>query len=100
MRLSMSSQWVSAACTGAIATSTHKRNPRPVEWRQSMSNLTIPHPSPAALTLIDIGINLSHDSYDGDRDAVIERAKDAGVTQMIVTGASLEGTRKAIELAR
>jgi TatD DNase family protein len=65
-----------------------------------MSNLTIPHPSTAALTLIDIGINLSHDSYDGDRDAVIERAKDAGVTQMIVTGASLEGTRKAIELAR
>lgn len=65
-----------------------------------MSNLTIPHPSTAAPTLIDIGINLGHDSYDGDRDAVIERAKDAGVIQMIVTGASLEGTRKAIELAR
>ena len=65
-----------------------------------MPNHTIPHPSTAALTLIDIGINLGHDSYDGDRDAVIERAKDAGVIQMIVTGASLEGTRKAIELAR
>ena len=64
-----------------------------------MSNLTIPHPT-AALTLIDIGINLGHDSYDGDRDAVIARAEEAGVVQMIITGASLEGTRKAIELAR
>jgi TatD DNase family protein len=64
-----------------------------------MSNLTIPHPPTASLTLIDIGINLGHDSYDSDRDAVIERAEDAGVVQMIITGASLEGTRKAIELA-
>jgi TatD DNase family protein len=65
-----------------------------------MPNHTIPRPPAAPLTLIDIGINLTHDSYDGDRDVVIARAEHAGVVQMIVTGASLESTRKAIELAR
>lgn len=65
-----------------------------------MTNHTIPRHSPASLTLIDIGINLGHDSYDGDRDAVIARAKEAGVVQMIVTGASVEGTKKAIALSR
>jgi TatD DNase family protein len=65
-----------------------------------MTNHTIPGHSPAPLTLIDIGINLGHDSYDSDRDSVIARAGKAGVAQMIITGASVEGTRKAIELAR
>jgi TatD DNase family protein len=65
-----------------------------------MTNHTIPPAAPAALTLIDIGINLGHDSYDSDRDAVIARATAAGVAQMMVTGASIEGSRKAIELAR
>jgi TatD DNase family protein len=50
--------------------------------------------------LIDIGINLGHDSYDGDRDAVLARARAAGVVQMMVTGASLAGSRQAIALAR
>jgi len=49
--------------------------------------------------LIDIGINLTHDSYDNDRDAVLARAASAGVVQMVVTGASGEGSRKAAELA-
>ena len=49
--------------------------------------------------LIDIGINLTHDSFDTDRDAVIARATAAGVVQMIVTGASGPSTRGAIELA-
>ena len=50
--------------------------------------------------LIDIGINLTHDSYDADRDAVIARATAAGVTRMVVTGASLAGTASAIAMAR
>ncbi|HEX6396190.1 MAG TPA: TatD family hydrolase [Steroidobacteraceae bacterium] len=50
--------------------------------------------------LIDIGVNLAHDSFDADRDAVMQRAQDAGVSQMIVTGASEDGTSKAIDLAR
>ena len=65
-----------------------------------MTNHTIPGTPAVPLTLIDIGINLGHDSYDSDRDAVIARAEQAGVVQMVITGASLEGTRKAIELAR
>jgi len=50
--------------------------------------------------MIDIGINLTHDSYDSDRGTVIARARDAGVTQMIVTGACGPSSRKAVELAR
>ncbi|HVW67630.1 MAG TPA: TatD family hydrolase [Steroidobacteraceae bacterium] len=74
-----------------------------------MTNDTTARPPAASLKvvsptrvspLIDIGINLGHDSYDADRDAVIARATHAGVVQMIITGASIEGTRKAIELAR
>lgn len=49
--------------------------------------------------LIDIGINLTHDSYDADRDAVLARAAAAGVTQMIVTGATLGGSSAALALA-
>ncbi len=52
------------------------------------------------MEFIDIGVNLAHDSYDADRAAVMQRAADVGVHQMIVTGSSEEGTRKAIELAR
>jgi TatD DNase family protein len=56
------------------------------------------HNRPAEL--IDIGVNLAHDSFDADRDAVMQRAAHAGVRQMIVTGASENGTAKAIGLAR
>ena len=52
------------------------------------------------MNLIDIGCNLTHDSFDGDRAAVLQRARDAGVVQMIVTGASEAGSRGALELAR
>lgn len=51
------------------------------------------------MDLIDIGINLTHDSYDADREAVIVRAAAAGVSQLIVTGASLVGSAAAIALA-
>ncbi|MCU0975325.1 MAG: TatD family hydrolase [Steroidobacteraceae bacterium] len=50
--------------------------------------------------LVDIGINLAHDSYDHDRDDVIARALAAGVARMVVTGSSLESTARAIELCR
>jgi len=50
--------------------------------------------------LIDIGANLTHDSFDADRDDVIRRAEEAGVTRMILTGASEDGSTHALELAR
>lgn len=51
------------------------------------------------MELIDIGCNLTHDSFDADRDEVIANARAAGVAQMMVTGASEEGSPKAAELA-
>jgi len=50
-------------------------------------------------SLIDIGANLTHDSFDADRDAVLARAAAAGVERLIVTGASDAGNVKAAELA-
>jgi TatD DNase family protein len=52
------------------------------------------------MALIDIGVNLAHDSYAADRGAVLERAVAAGVSQLVVTGATLASTAAAIELAR
>ncbi len=52
------------------------------------------------MQLIDIGANLTHDSFDRDRDAVLERARAAGVAQLVVTGASREHSPKALELAQ
>src|SRR3981081_2283315 len=53
-----------------------------------------------ASSLIDIGINLAHDSFNSDRDAVIARAAQAGVVQMIVTGSTGSSTRQAIAMAQ
>jgi TatD DNase family protein len=50
--------------------------------------------------LVDIGLNLAHDSFDPDRDAVVAAAVHAGVGWMVVTGSTLASTRAAIELAR
>lgn len=52
------------------------------------------------MQLIDIGANLTHDSFDHDRDAVLARARAAGVAQMVVTGASREHSPKALALAQ
>ncbi|MFC3552294.1 TatD family hydrolase [Lysobacter cavernae] len=52
------------------------------------------------MQLIDIGANLTHDSFDPDRDAVMARARDAGVTRMVVTGASREHSPLALKLAK
>lgn len=51
-------------------------------------------------SLVDIGINLAHDSFDADRDAMIERADRVGVRRLIITGSSIASTRTAIELVR
>jgi TatD DNase family protein len=52
-----------------------------------------------SLDLIDIGANLTHDSFAADLDAVMTRALQAGVRRQIVTGADLEGSRRAAALA-
>ena len=51
------------------------------------------------MDLIDIGANLTHDSFDADREDVVQRALQAGVRQMVLTGGSEQGSRDAVELA-
>lgn len=50
-------------------------------------------------SLVDIGANLAHDSFDDDRDEMMQRAAAAGVATMIVTGSSDESNVRAAELA-
>jgi TatD DNase family protein len=51
------------------------------------------------ISLIDIGSNLTHDSFAPDRDAVMARAQAAGVRHQVVTGADLASSRQAAALA-
>ncbi|MGB5626260.1 MAG: TatD family hydrolase [Woeseiaceae bacterium] len=52
-----------------------------------------------AYSLIDIGANLAHASFDDDRDDVLQRAIGAGVTTIVVTGSSDESNVQAAALA-
>jgi len=62
------------------------------------------HEEPQVVTdkpqLIDIGCNLTHDSFDVDRDNVIKSAINQGVTNLIFTGADEQGSICASELAQ
>lgn len=49
--------------------------------------------------LIDIGVNLTHDSFDHDRDEIIRNAAMSGVSRMLVTGTSVAASAKACELS-
>lgn len=53
----------------------------------------MPHP------LIDIGANLTHDSFADDLGEVMARAAEVGVDRMVVTGSSDQGNIDAAELA-
>ncbi len=50
-------------------------------------------------SLVDIGVNLTHNRFDRDREAVIERAIQAGVQAMVLTGVDLPGSHEAAKLA-
>lgn len=50
--------------------------------------------------LIDIGANLGHSSFAGDLQRVLDGARHAGVQQIVVTGASAEGSVAAMQLAQ
>ncbi|MGB5336061.1 MAG: TatD family hydrolase [Woeseiaceae bacterium] len=50
-------------------------------------------------SLVDIGANLAHDSFDEDRDAVLQRASDAGVARIVITGSSDHSNVRAAQLA-
>jgi TatD DNase family protein len=50
--------------------------------------------------LIDIGLNLTHDSFDHDRSELLVRATEVGITHMLVTGSDLVHSRAAWQLAQ
>jgi TatD DNase family protein len=51
------------------------------------------------MQLVDIGANLAHASFRDDLDAVLSRAHAHGVERIIVTGASVEESRRAADIA-
>jgi TatD DNase family protein len=50
------------------------------------------------MQLIDIGVNLTNPSFASQRQAVLDRAYAAGVSQLLVTGTSVEGSEQALQL--
>ncbi len=54
--------------------------------------------SPAPL--VDIGANLTHDSFARDLEAVVQRSRAANVTTLIVTGTDLAHAEQAVALAQ
>ena len=56
--------------------------------------------TPRSAPLIDIGANLTHASFATDFADVLSRAQLAGVNQILVTGASLQGSIDALALAQ
>jgi TatD DNase family protein len=50
--------------------------------------------------MIETHAHLDFPQYDADRDAVIERAKDAGIKAIINIGATLDGCLASVELSR
>ncbi len=51
------------------------------------------------MELIDIGVNLTSKRFDRDRDAILDRAREAGVQAMIITGTTPQASVEAVELA-
>jgi TatD DNase family protein len=52
------------------------------------------------LHLVDAHCHLGDRAFDPDRDAVLERARAAGVGHVVVIGESLAGSERAVALAR
>jgi TatD DNase family protein len=52
-----------------------------------------------SITLVDTHAHLDADEFDVDRDEVIARAHDAGVTTIITVGTGVESSERSIKLA-
>lgn len=53
-----------------------------------------------SFSIVDIGVNLMHRSFSTDREAVVQRALDAGVNAMIMTGTSLRNSQDSARYSR
>jgi len=49
--------------------------------------------------LVDSHCHLQDPQFDGDRQAVLQRAREAGVSALVVIGTDLESSRRAVDLA-
>src|SRR5205823_13501863 len=54
----------------------------------------------AGTGLVDTHCHLGDAAFDPDREAVLAKAKAAGVTHVVVIGESLAGSERAVALAR
>jgi TatD DNase family protein len=54
--------------------------------------------SPLNNSIIDIGVNITNKRFDKDRDEVIQRAKSASVSGLLITGTNIEESQKALAL--
>lgn len=52
------------------------------------------------MQLIDIGVNLTHESFNDRREALLERAYEADVCQLVLTGTSLTESDHALRLCQ
>jgi TatD DNase family protein len=50
--------------------------------------------------IVDIGANLTNKKFSRDLDNVIQRARDAGVSKIMVTGTTIHTTKEALRLTR
>lgn len=61
--------------------------------------MRVPPPDAGVPDLIDVGANLTHESFSGDLPEVLDRAARAGVGRLVVTGTSLAASNAALALA-
>ncbi len=50
--------------------------------------------------IVDIGVNLTHKQFDPDREEVVKKAIEKGVTALIITGTSVRESKKAASYAK
>ncbi len=56
--------------------------------------------SSSAFPLIDIAVNLTDSAFASDYQQVLERAQQAGVEQLIITGSTLDDSAEAVRLCQ
>src|SRR5262249_31918746 len=59
-----------------------------------------PHPHPPVNRQLSPGLNLTHRSFQSDREAVIRRAVAAGVIRLVNTGTTIRGSQGGLALSR
>eukprot|EP00742_Colponemidia_sp_Colp-10_P001693 GILJ01001815.1.p1 GENE.GILJ01001815.1~~GILJ01001815.1.p1 ORF type:complete len:487 (-),score=99.71 GILJ01001815.1:83-1543(-) len=83
---------------GQEGTPKEPREPRAPRVRKPAAPLVVSLKS--TVPLVDIGANLCNKAFKKDLSAVIERAQEAGVKTMLLTGSSIDVTKESIALCQ